>query len=151
MNVQGVTVLFCQKLTNDRSAKMQREHAAPKQSLTDDNCIVRESNPWQKPGKLLSYHYTNEPHINTVEYTRSTSPIMSKTDWRSESQIAVTKRRKNAAPKQPQTDDNSFVRESIPCQQLARLLCYHYTNDAHIKSCDYTRNSPLVSKTDWRS
>ena len=54
------------------------------------------------------------------------------TDWRSESKV----QRENAAPKHLLTDDNCIVRESNPCQKLGRLLCYHYTNDAHIKSCD---------------
>ena len=45
---QGETVLFCQKLIEDRRAKCrERESAAPKHLLTDDNCIVRESNPCQ--------------------------------------------------------------------------------------------------------
>ena len=54
------------------------------------------------------------------------------TDWRSESKV----QRENAAPKYLLTEDNCIVRESNPCQKLGRLLCYHYTNDAHIKSCD---------------
>ena len=35
--------------------KVQRENAASKQSPTDHNCIVRESNPCQQLGRLLCY------------------------------------------------------------------------------------------------
>ena len=44
VKIQGVTVLLRQKLIDNRKAKVQGENAALKQSPTDDNCIVRESN-----------------------------------------------------------------------------------------------------------
>ena len=47
VKIQGVTVLLRQKLIDNRRAKVQRENDALKQSPTDDNCIVRESNPCQ--------------------------------------------------------------------------------------------------------
>ena len=45
--LQWKTVLLRQKLIGNRRAKVQRENAALKQSPTDDNWIVRESNPCQ--------------------------------------------------------------------------------------------------------
>ena len=78
-SLQGVTVLFFQKLTNDCSAEMHRENAAPKQSLTEDihrMGIEKMSIAW----RLLCYHYTKFAHINTSECTGSNSTLLSKTD-----------------------------------------------------------------------
>ena len=115
---------------------------------------------------MTTASYGNRTHVNSLEgYYANTTPTMlplhqrcshqelwlnneKQTDWRSESKV----QRENAAPKHLLTDDNCIVRESNPCQKLGRLLCYHYTNDAHMKYCDFTmKNSPLESKTDWQS
>ena len=104
--------------------------------------------------------YGNRTHVNSLEgYYATTTPTM--LTWTfvnlQEKHFLYAKNwltigEKNCRENESLTDQNCIVQESNPCRKLGRLLCCHYTNDAHMKSCDYTmRNSPLVSKTDWRS
>ena len=60
--IQWETVLLCQKLIDDRREKVQRENAAPKQSPTDHNCIVREST---HVNSLEGYYATAIPTMLT--------------------------------------------------------------------------------------
>ena len=109
--IQWETVLLCQKLIDDRREKVQRENAAPKQSPTDHNCIVREST---HVNSLKGYYATAIPTMLTWTLVKKqwVTILLSKTDRRSESKV----QRENAAPKHLLTDDNCIVRESNPCQ-----------------------------------
>ena len=85
--------LVCQKLIDDRREKVQRESAAPKQSSTDHNCIVRELNPMSIAWKatMLPLHQRCSHELWWIN-TRSNSTLLSKIDRRSERKSAERKR-----------------------------------------------------------
>ena len=111
VKIQGVTVLFCQKLIDDRRAKSKERTLH--QNIHWRMTIASYGNrTGQQLGRLLCYHYTNDAQMNFGEDKRTNSTLLSKTDWRSESKV----QRENAAPKHLLTIDNCIVRESNPCQ-----------------------------------
>ena len=147
VNIQGVTVLFCEKLIDDRTAKCRERmlHQNNRQRITIASYRKRTH-----VNSLEGYYDTTTPRILTWTFVI----LQEKHSLHAKNWLKIGEKncRENAASKQSLTDQNCIVQESNPSRKLGKLVCYHYTNDPHMKICDYTmRNSPLVSKTDGRS
>ena len=125
VKIQGVTVLFCQKLIDDRREKVQRENAAPKQSPTDDNCIVRESNPCNS---FEGYYATTTPTMLTWTFVIIQWETVLLRQKLFDNRTAKAQR-ENAALKQSPTDDN-----------------VSYGNGTHVKSLEgyYATTTPRM-------
>ena len=147
VKIQGVTVLFCQKLIDDLRAKCRER--------TQHQNIY-----W----RMTIASYGNRTHVNSLEgYYATTTPTM--LTWTSMKIQLVT-----VLFCQKLIDDRrAKCRERERCTKTFywRMTIASYGSRTHVNSlegyyatttptiltsCDYTvRNSPLVSKTYWRS
>ena len=88
--IQGVTVLFCQKLIDDRRAKCRER--TQHQNIYWRMTIASYGNR-TRVNSLEGYYATPTPTMLTsCDYTMRNSPLVSKTDWRSERKSAERKR-----------------------------------------------------------
>ena len=88
--IQGVTVLFCQKLIDDRRAKCRER--TQHQNIYWRMTIASYGNR-TRVNSLEGYYATTTPTMLTsCDYTMRNSPLVSKTDWRSERKSAERKR-----------------------------------------------------------
>ena len=82
VKIQGVTVLFCQKLIDDRRAKF-RERTQHRNNYW--RMTIASYGNRTHVNSLKGYYATTTPTILTsCDYSMRNSPLVSKTDWRSE-------------------------------------------------------------------